>query len=434
MGTKHATSARIKVGAAPPEVILRSVSLHVRCPRVSSSSQLSDNYSSSDIGDQTSSMHECGPHQIFSRVRYTQNPQHPLSSTMSLLAMADYCVYTASNSLITYSHDGPWGSRVIPTPSDPQHRVTCAEADASLTFTLEPLHKAQVWAYYRDGDFDVTCAFNGSDITERSVPAQNSTWKKWLLCEPQNSARADQTISVAVSSKSGALCLDMITVSPLTQLQLNAQLDDPPNQSVASESMSAGGSSSTSPISQATNAPGSTEKFSRGVSVGALVGGILGGLVLLSIIGGVLFLWWMRRKQHQYASTLNDDEDGLTQRTKKTGFLSYLRPLRLVPKPRRTESSWIESRTPSNLKGSLPRQSLDEKPRWAIHSMGAQTLRRESTASLDGLENVPPPDTIQEVEWHGSTAPVLVQSPLPVPASADPASTNRRSGDRPPSR
>ena len=156
----------------------------------------------------------------------------------------------------------------------------------------------------------MTCAFNGSDITERSVPAQNSTWKKWLLCEPQNSARADQTISVAVSSKSGALCLDMITVWPLTQLQLNAQLDDSPNQSVASESMSASGSPSTSPISQATNAPGSTEKSSRGVSVGALVGGILGGLVLLSIIGGVLFLWWMRRKQHQYASTLNDDEDG----------------------------------------------------------------------------------------------------------------------------
>ena len=163
-----------------------------------------------------------------------------------------------------------------------------------------PVQHARVWAFLK-GDEDaihVTCTLDGKIITESATSLQgNNVWRRWSVCDANNLPLANHTIKLTVSGspQPETFCFDQINVVPVTST-LSTNLEDNPSQSSII--------SSPSPTAQT-----GYSNMAGGHSVGAIVAGVLAG-VLLVLVCGAIFLWRMRRRRAKYESTASDDIDG----------------------------------------------------------------------------------------------------------------------------
>ncbi|KAI0691148.1 hypothetical protein C8T65DRAFT_670729 [Cerioporus squamosus] len=354
------------------------------------------------------------------RVSWYKNIRPPGVLTRFLqLTMIDpnstWIVLGNRNSVVRYSEDNWVRSEAVTYGmSNPE---TCAESPATVNVTYD-FWSVDVWAFYWPNTdvAQVTCTVDGDPLEVRRPPNTTSNphtpWH-WLICNADNLSWANHTVELTVTdaSQTKPFCLDRFDVTTSHTSQL-----------VHGDVATSG---------ETTQTGTETKKASP---VGAIVGGTIGGILLMLLICGSVFLWWRRqRKQHRYTRTFDGDHDFDRMSMRENSMQSFFRRTLGLKGRRRRAASWVEPvRPPVHPRISLlaPGHLHPVPTLHGVHTEGLHHTRSlppeldEKPVSPEDLGLVDALVLEKEGDRGGLTSPRLPrsESPQPLPPGLSPTS------------
>ncbi|RPD71588.1 hypothetical protein L226DRAFT_170807 [Lentinus tigrinus ALCF2SS1-7] len=293
---------------------------------------------------------------------------------------------------------------------------TCAESPGTASINYD-FWSVDVWAFYWPATdiAQVTCTLDGDPLEVRRPPNTTSnphTVWHWLVCGAANLAWKNHTVEISVTdaSQTKPFCLDRFDIVT----------------SHSSQAVKGGLTSSSTP---------GANTMEKKASVGAIVGGTIGGILLLLLICGSIFLWWRHRKeQHRYIRTFDGDHDFDRRSTRENTIQSFFRRTLGLDKPRRRAASWVEPVRPAVHQVSLLPGRLHPIPslHHGVHpedlhhtrSLPPETDEKSTSQDLELMNPLPS----EKGERGSLISPRLPRSespqPLQVPDATSPHPTS----------
>ena len=170
----------------------------------------------------------------------------------------------------------------------------------------------ELWAYLwsQDSIPDVRCTVDGTEEANQPAPeSDDDVWLDWRIIYNSNISKGNHTIHCDVLSASddAPFFLKDFVIHPseLPQLIVGSVSGSLVSSEPDSVTTHTSGSSATATPTQV--AAASKAK----APVGAIVGGVLGGLALIALVVLALELFLRRKRQSRYAQVGGYDDDGV---------------------------------------------------------------------------------------------------------------------------
>ncbi|KAI0671239.1 hypothetical protein C8Q78DRAFT_1190931 [Trametes maxima] len=229
-----------------------------------------------------------------------------------------------------------------------------------------------------------TVQFTIDGHAQEFVPGETFTeWTFYPIIDSQGLTDGNHTINITVTATTDAypFYLDYFMFQP-SKKYWNLAIS-PTNLDAAPAD------EGDNPGATTTTAASAASSRGKKAPVGAIAGGVVGGLALLALAVGA-FLWWRRRRQHAYTSLGEGDE----------------------PKSERTVTPFTSTRASSLLSTDSKHAYSDPSDPLPSTSSASATLASTSNPTTSPLDHTLPPSSPSEHSSTGATAGPSSEAPI----------------------